>query len=66
MNTQERLRALVDRLNKQTAKLPTGGDGRMVTEVLNTSAIARNQAMDRYKKGKTSKTLPLRELQLKR
>lgn len=65
MTPQERLRALVDMANKQE-KWPTGGDGRMVAEVMNTSAIAKGQAIDRTKKGVVPKTLPLRELQLKR
>jgi hypothetical protein len=66
MNPQEKLRALIDKVNKQTPKLPTGGDGRMTAEALNTSAIAKNQAIDRYKKSNVVRTLPLRELQLKR
>lgn len=65
MNPLERLRALVDMANKQE-KWPTGGDGRMVGEVINTSAIAKGQAIDRTKKGIVPKTLPLRELILKR
>ena len=48
-NHLEQMRALVDRANKQE-KWPTGGDGRMTAEVLNTSAIAKNQAIDRAKK----------------
>ena len=65
MNPLERLRALVDMANKQE-KWPTGGDGRMAGEVMNTSAIAKGQAIDRTKKGIVPKTLPLRELILKR
>lgn len=65
MTPHEKLRSLVDKANKQT-KLPTGGDGRMTAEAVNTSAIAKSQAMDRNKKSKIGKTLPLRELQLKR
>ena len=48
-NHLEQMRALVDRANKQE-KWPTGGDGRMTVEALNTSAIAKNQAIDRTKK----------------
>ena len=48
-NHLELMRALVDRANKQE-KWPTGGDGRMTAEALNTSAIAKNQAIDRTKK----------------
>ena len=48
-NHLEQMRALVDRANKQE-KWPTGGDGRMTAEVLNTSAIAKNQAIDMTKK----------------
>jgi len=65
MTPYEQLRALVDKANKQQ-KWPTGGDGRMMAEVINTSAIAKGQAIDRTKKGIVPKTLPLRELQLKR
>lgn len=65
MTPQEKLRALVDMANKQE-KWPTGGDRRMTAEVINTAAIAKNQAIDRNKKGNTPRTLPLRELQLKR
>lgn len=49
MNQLEQMRALIDRANKQE-KWPTGGDGRMTAEALNTSAIAKNQAIDRTKK----------------
>lgn len=66
MTPQERLRALIDKVNKQTPRLPTGGDGRTTAEALNTSAIAKGQAMDRYKVNKAVRTLPLRELQSKR
>lgn len=65
MTPQERLRALIDKVNKQTPRLPTGGDGRMTTEALNTSAIAKGQAMDRYRVNKVVRTLPLKELQSK-
>ena len=63
MTPQEQLRALVDKANKQQ-KYPTGGDRRTLAEVINTSAIAKGQAIDRTKKAIASKTLPLRELQL--
>lgn len=66
MGALEQLRALVDKVNKQTPKLPTGGDGRMTAEALNTSAIAKGQAMDNSKIANAARTLPLRELQLKR
>lgn len=66
MGSLEQLRALVDKVNKQTPKLPTGGDGRMTAEALNTSAIARGRAMDNSKIANVARTLPLRELQLKR
>lgn len=66
MGPLEQLRTLVDKVNKQTPKLPTGGDGRMTAEALNTSAIAKGQAMDNSKIANAVRTLPLRELQLKR
>lgn len=66
MNVQERLRALIDNINKQTPKPPTGGDGRMTAEMLNTAAVARGQAMDRSKMQDAVRTIPLRELQNKR
>lgn len=50
MNHLEQMRALVDKANKQE-KWPTGGDGRMTAEALNTSAIAKNQAIPLYKPG---------------
>lgn len=65
MTPQEQLRALVDKASKQK-KQSTGGDGRVLAEVINTSAIAKSQAIDRTKKSAVPKTLPLRELQLKR
>jgi hypothetical protein len=65
MNPHEKLRALIDKLNKQPYT-PTGGDGRMIAEVQNTSAIAKGQAIDRSKPGKVARTKPLRELQIKR
>lgn len=49
MTPQEQMRKAVDALSKQ-AKLPTGGDGRITAEAINTSAIARNQAGDRTRK----------------
>ena len=49
MGSLEQLRALIDKVNKQTPKLPTGGDGRMTAEALNTSAIAKGQAMSNSK-----------------
>lgn len=65
MTPLARLRALVDSANKQ--KTPaTGGDGRTMAEVMNTSAIAKGQALDRYKVTGIARTMPLRELQLKR
>ncbi|MBK9952846.1 MAG: hypothetical protein IPP10_15465 [Candidatus Competibacteraceae bacterium] len=66
MGSLEQLRALIDKVNKQTPKLPTGGDGRMTAEALNTSAIAKGQAMSNSKIANATRTLPLRELQLKR
>ena len=65
MSPHEKLRSLIDKLNKQS-HLPTGGDGRMTAEAVNTSAVAKGQAIDRYKPGKVAQTKPLRELQLKR
>jgi hypothetical protein len=65
MSPHEKLRSLIDKLNKQPHQ-STGGDGRMTVEVANTSAIAKGQAIDRYKPGKIAQTMPLRELQLKR
>lgn len=66
MTPHEKLRALIDKTNKQKQQLPTGGELRTTEEAINTSAIAKGQAIDRYKKGNVAKTLPLRELQLKR
>jgi hypothetical protein len=65
MTPHEKLRSLIDKLNKQP-HVPTGGDGRVAGEVLNTSAIAKGQAIDRTKPGKVARTKSLRELQLKR
>ena len=65
MSPHEKLRSLIDKLNKQS-HLPTGGDGRMTAEAINTSAVAKGQAIDRYKPGKVAQTRPLRELQIKR
>lgn len=64
MNAPEQLRSLVDQLNKAKALTPkTGGDGRMQAEAINTSAMARNMAMDRFKvNGKVWKPLPLAQL----
>lgn len=62
MTPQAKLRALIDSLNK-AARLPTGGDGRMTEEALNTSAIAKGQAMDRYKPAVAMKPKSLKELQ---
>jgi len=66
MGSLEQLRALIDKVNKQTPKPPTGGDGRTTAEALNTSAIAKGQAMSNSKVANVARTLPLRELQLKR
>lgn len=61
MTPHEKLRALIDQFNKQ--KTPsTGGDNRTNAEVMNTSAIARNMAMDRFKIAPEVRTLPLRQL----
>lgn len=49
MTPQEQIRKMVDSLNKQP-KMPTGGDSRTVAEAVNTSAIAKSQAIDRTKK----------------
>lgn len=49
MTPQEQLRQMVDGLNKQP-KIPTGGDGRMAAEAMNTSAIAKGQAFSNTKK----------------
>lgn len=65
MSPHEKLRALIDNLNKQPYQ-STGGDKRMTAEAINTSAIAKGQAIDRYKPGKVARTKPLRELQAKR
>ena len=65
MSPHEKLRSLIDKLNKQPQQV-TGGDGRMTAEAINTSAVAKGQAIDRYKPGKVAKTRPLRELQLQR
>jgi len=65
MSPHEKLRALIDKLNKQPRQ-STGGDGRVTAEALNTSAIAKGQAIDMYKPGKVAQTRPLKELQLKR
>ncbi len=60
-----KLRALIDNMHKQQTP-STGGDGRMMEEVMNTSAIAKGQALDRYKVAGVARTMPLRELQLQR
>ena len=71
MKPQTKLRAQIDKANKDAAKAParaTGGDGRMQAEVLNTSAIMRNLAMDRFKlanPGTVRKTVPLAQLMRK-
>ena len=65
MTPQEQMRKLIDNLHKQPS-IATGGDKRSTAEAINTSAIARNQAMDRTKLGKVAKTVSLRELQSKR
>jgi len=66
MNQITQLRALIDGLHKRQAKGPvTGGDNRMQVEAINTSAIARNMAQDRYRPGaagEVKKTLPLAQL----
>lgn len=64
MTASEKLRALIDNINKAKAEAPrTGGDGRMQAEAVNTSAVARNMAMDRFKVGgSVGKTLPLKQL----
>lgn len=65
MTPHEKLRALVDRVNKNSAKRPaTGGDGRMGEEAMNTGAVAQNQAM-MNKALPMGQTLPLRDLQRK-
>ena len=62
-----KMRQMVDQLNKQKAANPaTGGDGRMMQEVMNTSAIAKGQARDRSKKQRPPKTMPLREVMKKK
>lgn len=53
MNPQKQLRKVLDQANKLRAKLPaTGGDLRLGQEAANTSAIARSQALLRYKNAK--------------
>jgi hypothetical protein len=47
MTPQQKMRAIVDRMNKQRAArapLPTGGDNRVTEEALNTGAAARGRA----------------------
>lgn len=65
MTPHEKLRALVDRVNKRAAKAnPTGGDNRMGEEAMNTGAVARNQAL-MNKVPKPVRPMPLHELQRK-
>lgn len=63
MTPHEKLRALIDKLNKDS-RLPTGGDTRITAEAINTSAIAKNQALDRFKPAVAVKPKSLKELQL--
>lgn len=65
MTPHEKLRSLIDRLNKRPS-YPTGGDGRMTAEAINTSAMARNLAKDRYKITGPVKTMSLKDLQVKK
>jgi hypothetical protein len=48
MTPQEQTRKLVDALNK-IPRQPTGGDGRMTAEAVNTSAVAKGQAASNTK-----------------
>ena len=61
MNSLKKLRALVDKANKNQTG-PTGGDGRTQAEVMNTSAIARMQAAERSKVGPAVKPMRLAEM----
>ena len=61
MNSLEKLRALVDKANKNKTG-PTGGDNRMQSEVMNTSAIAQMQAAERSKVGQAVKPMRLAEM----
>jgi hypothetical protein len=61
----QRIRAMVDKLNKRQAMrpaYPTGGDNRATGEAINTGANARNLAMMQSKVGKVAQTVPLAEL----
>ena len=62
MTPHAKLRALIDNLNRQS-QLPTGGDTRLTEEALNTSAIAKGQALDRFKPAVAMKPKSLKELQ---
>jgi hypothetical protein len=46
------MRARIDAMNKRRVKLPTGGDLRSTSEAINTSAIAKGQALLRHPKSK--------------
>lgn len=65
MTPAERIRSLVDRVNKlaaQRPKLPSGGDQRTLAEAVNTGANARNLAQMTVKVAKPGATQPLAEL----
>jgi hypothetical protein len=65
MTPEQRIRSLVDRVNKAKAarpKLPTGGDQRSLAEAVNTGANARNLAQTNLKVGQVGATEPLAAL----
>lgn len=49
------MRARIDAMNKRKVKLPTGGDLRSTSEAINTSAIAKGQALLRHPKAQLRK-----------
>lgn len=64
MSKLTELRALIDKTNKNNAKVApinTGGDGRMTTEAANTAAIARGHGQQKAIP-KDIGHMPLREL----
>lgn len=64
MNNLDKLRSLIDKSNKTSAKLPpsvTGGDNRMTSEAMNTGAIARGHGLQRAIPREVGH-VPLREL----
>lgn len=62
MTPAQRVRSLVDQLNKKQAlrpRMPSGGDQRSLAEAINTGANARNLAQMTVKVGQPGATEPL-------